>query len=115
MEASDHPVRLLFLCSQNRLRSPTALSLFRGSHQYRARSAGTSIGANVAVTASHVSWADIIFCMEPIHEAHVRSKFPKALGDKRLICLNIPDKYTFMDPALIAILRQELAEHIELP
>ncbi len=115
MNAPDQPTRLLFICSQNRLRSPTAESLFNGSARYVARSAGTGIDAHTTVTAGHIGWADIIFCMEPMHAAYLKSLFPRALRGKRLVCLEIPDEFGFMDPALIAILREKLAAHIAPP
>lgn len=115
MNVPDQPTRLLFLCTQNRLRSPTAESLFKGSALYVARSAGTGFGAHTVVTADHIGWADIIFCMEPVHAAYLKSRFAKALREKRVICLEIPDEYGFMDPALITILREKLAAHIDLP
>lgn len=42
MDPGPHPLKLLFVCSRSRLRSPTAAKLFEGSQRYRARSAGTS-------------------------------------------------------------------------
>ena len=34
---------------------------------------------------------------------------------KRVVCLNIPDEYDFMDPVLIDELRAGLAPHVTLP
>jgi len=63
------PKRLLFICSRNRWRSPTAEALFDGVDGWEARSAGTEAGARVKVTAGHLGWADVIFVMEPL-ESH---------------------------------------------
>ncbi|MDQ0194593.1 putative protein tyrosine phosphatase [Paenibacillus wynnii] len=38
-----------------------------------------------------------------------------SLKNKRLICLDIPDDYQFMDEELIEILKSRVSEHIELP
>ena len=105
--------KLLFVCSQNQWRSPTAEVLFKEHPLYEARSAGTENGARVKLTAGHVGWADQIFCMEKKHAARVSERFAAALGDKPLIVLRIPDDYEFMDPALIDLLRTELSGHIE--
>lgn len=104
--------QLLFLCSRNRWRSPTAEALFRDHPLCAARSAGTETGARVRLTAGHIRWADEIFCMEAKHAARVRERFAVELGDKPLHTLRIPDDYTFMDPALVALLRAELADYL---
>ena len=114
MPSPAHPTKLLFVCSQNRLRSPTAERLFGGSARYHARSAGTSPGARVVVTEGHIGWADIIFCMEKRHLAQLRQKFPEAMSGKRAICLGIPDEFEYMDPDLIDLLRDMLAPHVDV-
>ncbi len=106
--------KLLFLCSRNQWRSPTAEALFAGHARYEARSAGTVDRARVKLTAGHIGWADLIFCMEKKHAAAVTERFAEELGDKPLIVLRIPDDYSFMDPDLIELLRAELAGHLDL-
>jgi predicted protein tyrosine phosphatase len=105
--------KLLFVCSRNRWRSPTAEALFKGHPRYDARSVGTENGARVKLTAGHIGWADLIFCMEKKHAARVTERFAAELGDKPIITLRIPDDFEFMDPALVALLRAELSAHIE--
>lgn len=95
------PKKLLFLCSRNRWRSPTAESIFHGVDGLQARSAGTEQGARVKVTAGHLGWADIIFVMEKKHLRRLREKFAGELTGKRVVCLNIPDEYQFMQPELV--------------
>lgn len=106
--------KLLFVCSRNQWRSPTAESLFRDHPRYEARSAGTEKSARIKLTAGHIGWADLIFCMEKKHAARIEERFPDKLADKPLIDLRIPDDFGFMDPALIELLRSELAAHLEL-
>ena len=106
--------KLLFVCSRNRWRSPTAEALFKNHLRYEARSAGTENSARIKLTAGHVGWADMIFCMEKKHAARVEESFTTELADKPLIVLRIPDDFEFMDPALIELLRSELAEHLEM-
>lgn len=64
------------------------------------------------VTAGHIGWADLIFCMERKHADRVRERFPEDLAGKRVITLRIPDDYRFMDPELVQLLRTELAPHL---
>lgn len=105
--------KLLFLCSRNQWRSPTAEALFRDHPRYATRSAGTENGARIKVTACHLGWADLIFCMEKKHADRLRQNFPEELAGKTLVVLRIPDDFTFMDPALLDLLRTELSQHIE--
>ena len=107
--------KLLFICSQNKLRSLTAEKLFEGFPLYQVRSAGTQPGARIVVTEGHLGWADLIFCMEKSHLSLLQRKFPEALRDKRVICLHIPDEFEFMDPVLIDELRAKLAPYANVP
>lgn len=107
--------KLLFVCSRNRRRSLTAEKLFEGSPLYQVRSVGTQPDARIVVTEGHIGWADIIFCMEKSHVHQLQRKFPEALQGKRVISLNIPDEYEFMDAALIDELHGSLAPYVELP
>ena len=42
--------------------------------------------------------------MEPAHRAKLRRQFGGRLKHARVVCLDIPDRYGFMDPALVALL-----------
>ncbi len=112
---TDQKTKLLFLCSRNQWRSPTAEALFRNHPSYSARSAGTENGARIKVTACHLGWADMIFCMERKHADRLREKFTDEIDGKPVIILRIPDDYPAAhDPELVAMLRSELAGHVEL-
>ncbi|CAM3098124.1 MULTISPECIES: low molecular weight protein tyrosine phosphatase family protein [Sphingomonas] len=102
---------VLFVCSQNRLRSPTAEQIFASRRDLEVSSAGTNNDAENPLTAELVSWADVIVVMEKTHRTKVQQRFRKALNGKRMICLDIPDDYAFMDPALIELLHARLARH----
>lgn len=107
--------KLLFVCSQNRLRSLTAERIYDGFQGYQVRSVGTQPNARIVVTAGHLGWADIIFCMEKSHLNRLRRKFPDTLAGKRVVCPHIPDEFEFMDSALIAELRTKLARYVAVP
>ena len=112
---ADYPVHLLFICSANKLRSPTAEELYKNFPGYVAKSAGTDSGARQRVTEGLLGWADLIFVMENSHRAYLRRKFREAIASKRVICLHIPDEYEFNDPELIDLLKAELSPHIPVP
>jgi predicted protein tyrosine phosphatase len=103
---------VLFICSANRLRSPTAEQVFSTWPGVETDSAGISAGADVLLSSEQVDWADIIFVMEKVHRGKLGRRFRKHLNGKRVICLDIPDDYAFMDPALIALLEQKVARFL---
>ena len=105
-------MQILFLCSQNKQRSLTAEKLFDGYHNHRVRSAGTEANARIKVSAGLIGWADMIFCMEQKHARRIREKYADKLQDKKLICLNIPDKFDFMDEKLQQILQQKMTAYL---
>ena len=96
--------RVLFICSQNRLRSPTAQQVFSTWPEIEVASAGTDSDAVVPVTPELIQWADTIFVMEKSHRNRLLKKYKSHLKSRRLICLNIPDQYEFMDPVLVRLL-----------
>ncbi len=102
----------LFVCSRNRLRSPTAEAVFASWDNIETDSAGTSPDADVQVSTDHIDWADIIFVMEGRHRRLLLQRFQKQLQSKRLICLDIRDNYIFMQPELIEILQAKVGRHL---
>ena len=111
----SEPFKVLFVCSQNRMRSLTAEKLLEGRPQLQARSAGTQPDARIVVTEGHLGWADLVICMEKSHLNRLRRKFPEAMQAKRAVCLHIPDDFEFMQPELMDELRAKLANHLPLP
>jgi predicted protein tyrosine phosphatase len=107
--------KILFVCSRNRRRSLTAERIFAGSQSWEARSAGTEDGARIKVTEGHIGWADVVVVMEKRHQERLGQRFSERLVSKRCICLFIPDKYEFMDPALIALLGEKMRDHFPEP
>lgn len=105
---------VLFVCSQNRLRSPTAEQVFADWPGITTASAGTNADAEVPLGAELVNWADLIFVMERAHRNKVQKKFRAELKDARLICLDIPDDYEFMDEALVRLLKARVPRYLPL-
>lgn len=105
-------LNLLFLCSQNRLRSPTAEQVFCEHNGVQTASAGLNRGADNPLTPELLEWADLVFVMESAHRTKLSANFKPYLGGKRIICLHIPDDYGFMDPALITVLKRKVMPHL---
>lgn len=99
---------VLFVCSQNRLRSPTAEQVFSRRADIEVQSAGLDRTCGNPVTPEAVEWADIIFVMEQAHRSKLSRQFRSSLKGQRVICLGIPDDYEFMDPELVRILEAKV-------
>ena len=104
--------RILFLCSQNRLRSPTAEQVFSTEADAEVASAGLDHDADVACTPELLEWADIVFVMEKSHKSRLSKRFKQHLRNARVICLDIPDNYAFMQPELVHLLHDRVDRHL---
>lgn len=107
-------MNLLFVCSENKLRSPTGEEVFSAYDGINAIGAGTNKDADTPVSGDLIEWADIIFVMEKSHRNKLSKKFRDLLKDKRLICLDIPDNYDRMDPVLVRLLENKVSRHVRL-
>ena len=103
---------VLFVCSQNRLRSPTAEQVFSKRADIEVDSAGTNNDADNPLTAELVEWADIIFVMEKAHRNKLQQRFRRHLKKARVICLDIPDEFEFMDPMLVRLLEAKVPRYL---
>lgn len=103
---------VLFICAQNRLRSPTAEHVFADWPGIETESAGIGNGADNPVSPELLARADLVFVMEKNHLNKLRRKFRAHLNGKRLICLDIPDDYDYMDPVLIQLLQQKVTRFL---
>ena len=97
-------MRALFICSRNRLRSPTAEQVFASWPNVETDSAGLASDAAVPLSSEQIAWANIIFVMEKSHRSRLSSRFQTHLGGKRVVCLDIPDNYEYMQPELVQLL-----------
>ena len=108
-------MRLLFVCSENRLRSPTAEAVFSEYDGVEAISAGTNADAETPVSGDLIEWADVILVMEKAHRNKISKKYRELLKGKKLAVLNIPDIYECMQPKLIQLLKVRVPRYVTLP
>src|ERR1700730_1154413 len=95
---------VLFVCTSNRLRSPTAETLFTGWSELEVSSAGLDPAATRVVDEGVIAAADVIFVMEQHHRDNIRKRFRSVLGERPVYVLGIPDEYEREQPELIALL-----------
>jgi len=107
-------MHILFVCSENRLRSPTAAAVFAEYAGIDAISAGTNSDCDTPVSGDLIEWADIVLVMEASHKRKVSKKFQPLLKNKKVSVLNIPDDFEFMDPELVQILRNRIPLYVNL-
>ncbi|RNF86511.1 phosphotyrosine protein phosphatase [Lysobacter psychrotolerans] len=105
---------VLFVCSRNQWRSPTAEQVWKRHPAVRARSAGTSPNARRPISAADVQWADVIVVMENKHRDRVVAQFAWLVEHKAIHVLGIPDEYKYMDPELMEELTQSVGALLDL-
>ena len=108
---SDRPVQLLFVCSRNRLRSPTAEAVLNQVDGVTAISAGINHDAETPLSGALIEWADRIYVMETAHKKKVSRQFAALLKDKPVQNLAIPDDFRFMDADLVARIKSCFPEY----
>ncbi len=106
-------MRLLFLCSRNQWRSPTAEKVYQNDPRVEVRSAGVSASARCRVSENLLRWADRVLVMEHAHKQRLREQFPELVPDLRIDVLDIPDDYEFMNPELVTLIRERVEPLLE--
>jgi predicted protein tyrosine phosphatase len=101
-------MKILFLCSRNQWRSPTAEKVYQNDPRVEGRSAGTSASARCRVSEKLLLWADRVMVMEHAHKQRLREQFPELVRDLRIEVLDIPDDYEFMNPELVMLIRERV-------
>ena len=104
--------KVLFICSQNLDRSPTAEQIFATRAGVETDSAGLRADADVPLSSEQIDWADIVFVMEKAHRTKLSKRYREHLRDKRVICLDIADDFTFMDPELVRLLERKVGRFL---
>ena len=75
-------MKILFVCSANVDRSPTAERIYSGRCDLEVKSAGTSEYARTPVCEELIQWADAVLCMEKKHKKRIEKKFPSVAVNK---------------------------------
>jgi predicted protein tyrosine phosphatase len=100
--------KILFICGKNRRRSSSAEEIFSGMDGIEVSSAGTSVEAECQVSADLLEWADRVFVMEQSQRRYLNAHFARSVKDKKIVCLNIADRYGYMQPELVTALRAKV-------
>lgn len=103
---------LLFICSRNKLRSLTAEAIFSNHPNVEVESAGLNKDAVTPLCEEHLDWADVILVMEKDHLQRLKRNYASSLKGKKVVTLNIPDNYAYMDPQLVSLLKSRCAAYL---
>ena len=106
---------ILFVCSRNQWRSPTAEKIWSNHPKINVRSAGTSPKAKKTINFKDIQWADMILVMEEKHKNRIIAEFTRIISHKPIHVLNIPDDYKYMDEELVELLRLSVTGILGLP
>jgi|SRR6056297_1475732 len=107
-------MNVLFVCSENRLRSPTAEAIFSEHPGVRARSAGLGPLAGTPVSRELIEWAHVVLVMESRHRHEIENDYADVLDDTPVVNLDITDRFPYMDPELVDLLKRKVPEHVSL-
>ena len=103
-------MKILFVCNQNKNRSKTAELLFK--EKFDTRSAGLYCAKRIS--EKELIWSDLIIVMEEEQRHEIARRFPKQYLQKRILCWDVPDEYSFNQSALVNLLCKRMDSSMEL-
>jgi predicted protein tyrosine phosphatase len=104
---------ILFVCSRNKWRSPTAAGIYANDDRIYVRSAGLSRKSPHQISDKDLTWADLVLVMEQSHKSQLLKTFGQSSNMPKVEVLHIPDEYKYMDEELIEMIRLEAECFIE--
>lgn len=106
-------INVLFVCSKNQWRSPTAEAVYRDDPRVSVRSRGTARSARQTIQSRDLAWADLVLVMEDKHRQRLRADYPGEIQFLRIEVLHIPDDYQFMERELIELIQASAEPFID--
>ncbi|KAI9133387.1 low molecular weight protein tyrosine phosphatase family protein [Acaryochloris sp. CCMEE 5410] len=106
-------LKILFVCSRNQWRSPTAEQVWKNYPGLQVRSAGTSPKAKRTLSMADLRWADLVLVMEKKHKNRILAQFKQWADHTPIHILDIPDDYQYMDPDLVEHLQDVVSGYVE--
>jgi predicted protein tyrosine phosphatase len=103
MGEKQEKLKILFVCTANRMRSKTAEKIYKDDERFIVKSAGVADFADVPLNLELLKWADYVIVMEDMHVEWIRESYPRFFLRKheQILCLDIPDVFNFMDFELV--------------
>ena len=98
-------LKVLFVCSKNQWRSPTAEAIYRDDARVSVRSRGTSQAAARPIRENDLVWADLVLVMEQKHRSRLLADFPDMTKFLTIHVLDIPNDHGSTNAELIQLIR----------
>jgi predicted protein tyrosine phosphatase len=107
--------KILFVCTANIDRSPTAEHLYKNHSALEVKSAGTAhYGfAELPVSKGLIMWADVILCMTEKQKRYIEYEFADIISEKIIDELDVQDDYRYMNIQLQNILKVRIDAWLE--
>lgn len=105
-------IKILFVCTYNKMRSKTGEELYKDDERFEVRSAGTDDNAPVWLGPELIKWADYVVVMEEAHREWIEDMYFFEGIEKKIIVLDIPDEYWFMDLALVLSMKKKFEKAV---
>lgn len=112
---TDSKRRVLFVCTQNKVRSLTAEHLYRVRPDLEVKSCGTATFAKNQLTKELLQWAEAVFTFDDTQMEAIEGRFAKEVVDRPVICLGLPDVFTYKSDALVVKLTAKLEPYLGRP
>ena len=115
MSESHQKLRVLFVCTQNKVRSLTAEHLYRERQDLEVRSCGTAAFAKNQLTEEVMKWADMVFIFDELQADAIEKKFGKDVFGKEIISLGLADVYQYKSESLVLKLTAKIEPYLGRP
>jgi len=100
---------ILFVCTMNKIRSLTAEEIFKDIPNINVKSCGLSNESEKQINETLIKWSHIIFVMENKQQKYIKTKYKL---NKKIVNLDIPDEFDYMDPILIRLLKIKTQKYL---
>jgi predicted protein tyrosine phosphatase len=115
MTESESKKRVLFVCTQNKVRSLTAEHLYRVRPDLEVKSCGTATFAKNQLSKELLNWAEAVFTFDESHMEAIAKNFSAEVQTKPVICLGLPDIFTYKSDALVVKLTAKIEPYLGRP
>ena len=115
MSESEQKLRVLFVCTQNKVRSLTAEHLYHVRPDLEVKSCGTANFAKNQFTHELLEWAEVVFVFDQTQLDFIEQKFGKDALGKPVVCLGLPYVFTYKSDALVVKLVAKLDPYLGRP
>lgn len=115
MTESETKRRVLFVCTQNKVRSLTAEHLYRVRPDLDVKSCGTATFAKNQLTKDLLKWAEVVFTFDDSQMDVIEKNFSAEAQSRIVVCLGLPDIFTYKSDALVVKLTAKLDPYLGRP